>query len=261
VGFLRKSLQLAEARAERRSIEGQLSTAREIQMRLTPKSLADVPGLDLAVVYKPALWVGGDYCDVWPLPGGRVAFAVGDVAGKGLPAAMVMTCLHAGLRTTLGFCPDLAEAVGHLNRHIETHMPDGTFVTLVLGVFDPADGSLRYVNAGHILPIRRDRTGEVVEVGEPRNPPVGLVQTTFDEDRAELDVGGGLVVVTDGITESGTRDGDLFGTDRLVQTLAAARGRTAGDIAGEVEDAATGFRQPLGQQDDVTVFAMFRREA
>ena len=103
VRLARKSLLLLEFKTQKRVLDNQLSMAQNIQTRLTPTEMPRIPGVDIAIHYAPAMWVGGDYFDIWSLPDGRLAFAVGDVSGKGLPAAMVMSNLQAALRTATSF--------------------------------------------------------------------------------------------------------------------------------------------------------------
>jgi len=95
-------------------------------------------------------------------PDGRVVFVLGDVSGKGLPAAMVMSSLQTALRTALDFRPDLPQAMSHLSRHLKERLRSEVFVTMVVGLLDPPTGRLEYVNAGHILPVMLDATGAVL---------------------------------------------------------------------------------------------------
>ena len=274
VAVARRGLLLAEERADRKALDRQLAMAREIQAKLTPAASAEWGGVEVAVHYEPAMWVGGDYCDVWPLEDGRIAFAVGDVSGKGLPAALVMTNLQAALRTTLSFCRDLPEVMGRLSRHLEAHLPEGMFVTMVLGLLegregmdDGREGLLEFVNAGHILPLLRSAAGEVSELGTPRNPPLGVTSRPYEMESLRLPAGAGLVVVTDGITECLSPAGEEFGVEGLRKTLAAATRETAPadgqrsgqDLLSAVTRATAGFRQTLPQHDDVTVLAIVRK--
>ena len=256
VGFVRKSLLLSEAKADRRALDHQLNLAREIQANLTPTGLAEVKGVDAGLYYKPAMWVGGDYCDMWALDGGRMAFVIGDVSGKGLPAAMVMSSLHAALRTTMSFCTDLAEAMGHLDKHLSNSMLERMFITMFLGVFDPASGKLEYVNAGHILPIVLGADGTAEPLGKPTNPPVGVYVGTFEADEKIIAPDAAVLVVTDGITEAMDPNGEEFGTERLQQTVASTAGKSATEVVTIVNDAAAVFRNDLPQQDDITIFAL-----
>jgi len=138
VSLTRKSLVFMQVKAERQIIDQQLSLAHDIQSKLSPSELEHGLGIDIAVCYKPAMWVGGDYYDVWSLENGQIAFAVGDVSGKGLPAAMIMSNLQAALRTTMTFCTELSTVVKHVNQHLCQSLRDDMFVTFFLGLFDPS---------------------------------------------------------------------------------------------------------------------------
>ena len=256
VSFVRKSLLLSEARADRRSLDHQLTLAREIQANLTPTEIAEISGVDAALYYKPAMWVGGDYCDMWPLGDGRMAFVIGDVSGKGLPAAMVMSSLQAALRTTMTFCARPDEIMGHLDKHLSDSMLERMFITMFLGVFDPKSGKLEYVNAGHILPIVLAFDGTARELGVPTNPPVGVFVGTFTASEEIIGPDAGVLIVTDGITEAMDPDGEEFGTERLTETVAGAAGKTSEEMVKAVNEAAAAFRNDLPQQDDITVFAL-----
>jgi phosphoserine phosphatase RsbU/P len=254
--FARKSLLLSEAKAERRVLDRQLSLAQEIQANLTPENVQHLAGVDTHICYEPAMWVGGDYCDVWTLEDGRMALAIGDVSGKGLPAAMVMSNLQAALRTTMSFCPRPAEAMGHIDRHLSESMPERMFVTMFLGVFDPHSGTLEYVNAGHILPIlvRADRSAH--QMGTPTNPPVGVFVGSFEAQSEQIEPDGGVLIVTDGITETMSPEGDEFGPERLQEALNGWQGKTAREMVEIAHGAAKAFRMDLPPQDDITVFAL-----
>ena len=256
VGFVRKSLLLSEAKAERRALDHQLALAREIQSNLTPTDLDDISGVDTGLYYKPAMWVGGDYCDMWALDDGRMAFVIGDVSGKGLPAAMVMSSLQATLRTTMSFCTDPAEVMGHIDKHLSNSMLERMFITMFLGVFDPTSGKLEYVNAGHILPILLGTDGTAAPLGKPTNPPVGVFVGTFEADEKIIAPDAGVLVVTDGITEAMDPSGEEFGTERLMQTVSSTAGESASKMVKLVNDAAVAFRSDSPQQDDVTIFAL-----
>jgi len=256
VGFVRKSLLFSEAKAERRSLDHQLALAREIQSNLTPTALAEVSGVDTALYYKPAMWVGGDYCDMWALGDGRMAFVIGDVSGKGLPAAMVMSSLQAALRTTMTFCSKPDEVMGHLDKHLSNAMLERMFITMFLGVFDPRTGNLEYVNAGHILPIILRADGTAGEMGKPTNPPVGMFVGSFESAQETIGPDDGVLVVTDGITEAMDHESEEFGVKRLVQAVASAAGQTAADMVAAANNAAAEFHNDLPQQDDITVFAL-----
>ena len=256
VGYVRTALLRAETSAERRVLDRQLLLARRIQARLIPPPFRRLPGAEVAVCYQPAMWVGGDYCDFWPVADGRLAFAVGDVSGKGLSAAMVMASLQAALRGTTEFCQDLDRVMRQVNRLLCHNLPAEMFVTLFVGLFDPPTRRLEYVNAGHLLPLLVPRPGEVVPFGEPRHIPLGIQETSFRADRQTLPPGAALVVVTDGVTDARSPAGQPFGLRRLRNTLAAAEGNSSRQLVGAVNAAVTAFRRGLPARDDLTVLAL-----
>ena len=259
VSFARKSLLLAEVKAERQIMDQQLSLAREIQAGLAPQALEQFPGVEVAAFYKPAFWVGGDYCDLWKVPDGRLAFVVGDVSGKGLPAAMAMANIQAVLRTMTAFCTAPSDVAERLDRHIAKHLPGNMFVTLVLGLFDPGAGRLEYVNAGHIPPVLV--TGHsCASLGyESNDRPLGVTEGSFHTQKLEIAPGAALLVVTDGVTESMSPAGELFGTQRLESLLAKEAGGTVARMVQSVAKASEAFAEYLPQHDDLTVFALRRQ--
>jgi phosphoserine phosphatase RsbU/P len=255
VRLVRKYLLLNEAKAQRHTLDYQLSLARNIQTKLMP-AVPAIPGVDMAFHYEPALWVGGDYCDIWPLPGGRLAFAVGDVSGKGLPAAMVMSNLQAALRTATLFCPSPSEAMNQVNAHLHQHLPGGMFVTLFLGFFDPSSGKLEYVNAGHIPPLLVMPEANVTSLPEPPNTVLGITDDHLLAEIAQLVPGAVLVAVTDGITESQDPDGEMLGIEPIQQALSGPATRSSRELVDLVTQHAARFRASCPQQDDVTVLAL-----
>lgn len=259
-----RNLLLAEERLRNRVVDEQLEMARRIQARLTPTTVGPIAGLDVAVCYRPSLWVGGDYCDLWPLADGRLVFAVGDVAGKGMAAAMVMANLHAALRNTLLFCPEPAQAVAHVSGFLGQHLPDNIFVTLFVGLLSPGDGLLRYVNAGHMPPLLVCQGREVRPLGQPLNPPLGLGQDAwpgqYQAEEVHLAPREGLVAYTDGISEALSAQNEMFGAERIQAALSAARKESAQELVDLVVRTAEQFAH-AGFQDDVTVLALQRQGA
>jgi len=233
-----------------------LESARRVQMHLTPQHLPRMSGVDVAFDYRPAQVVGGDYCDAWPLRDGRLAFAVGDVAGKGLPGAMVMANLQALLHAGTAFCAGPAQAMVYVNQHLRQHLSDGPFVSLFLGLLEVGTGRLEYVNAGHLPPLLV-RTGSSVEpVGQPANMILGIGDDPFTADVEMLAPEACLVAFTDGITESESPDGDLFGLDRLRRTLQAAAGTQAEQLVRAVVEAGAAFSGAGPRADDMTILAI-----
>ena len=256
VTSVRRSLILMRAKAERGVLDQQLSLARDIQSKLIPSEVGPRFGVDMAVYYKPAMWVGGDYCDVWSLENEQIAFAVADVSGKGLPAAIIMSNLQATLRTTMAFCTDLSSVAQHVNRHLCKNLRDDMFVTFFLGLFDPSENRLAYVNAGHLPPLIMQPSEPAKPLDIATSPPLGIVESPVEKVVEIVPPGSTLVVVTDGITEACSPGGELFEMDRLAKLLTDSAFDSAGSLVQSVTQAVVDFRQTLPQQDDITVFAL-----
>jgi len=239
-----RSLLQAENAARSRALDEQLAEARRIQSRLIPKQFDLAPAVEMVLFYEPAFWVGGDYCDAWTLADGRVVFVLGDVSGKGLPAAMVMSSLQTALRTSLAFRPDLTEASSEV------------FVTMVVGLLDPPTGRLEYVNAGHILPVMLDATGAATMLGTPRNMPLGILDEALESDATVLGPGTALVLVTDGVTDARAADGSMFGAGRVRALLESNPQAPCRDLIQTITDTLRQFRGTMHQQDDVSVLAL-----
>ncbi|MHC4500042.1 MAG: SpoIIE family protein phosphatase [Planctomycetota bacterium] len=259
INFAQKSLILLEAKAERRILDRQLALAQDIQAKMIPQGPEGGFVIDVAVCYQPAMWVGGDYYDVLALENGRIVFAVGDVSGKGLPAAMIMSNLQAALRTTMTFCSELSKVAEYLNQHLCQNLRDDMFVTLFLGLFDPAKNELAYVNAGHIQPVIKQPSANAMLLGEPANPPLGLFEGPFETFVETIGPNTGLLVVTDGITEASSPEGELFEMDRLVRLVTDTQADSAEGLVQAVTEGTAQFREKLPPHDDITVFALVNR--
>jgi serine phosphatase RsbU (regulator of sigma subunit) len=260
INFARKSLLFSEAKAERRILDHQLSLAHDIQSKLTPSEPEHGFGVDVAMCYEPAMWVGGDYYDVWSLEEGQIAFAVGDVSGKGLPAAMIMANLQAALRTTMTFCSELSTVAEHVNRHLCQNLREDMFVTLFLGLFDPSKNKLAYVNAGHIQPLIMQPSERPRPLGKATNLPLGIFEGPYEMVVETIHPDTSLLVVTDGVTEASSPDGDLFEMDRLAKSMTDLEVLSAQNLVQSVTKSVADFRQTLAQQDDITVFALVNRK-
>ncbi len=256
VNLTRKTLIMAEERAERKLLDHQISTAKEIQSNLTPKKLDLFDNVELALHYRPALWVGGDYCDVCVSADNRLVFAIGDVTGKGLPAAMVMANLQAMLRSILLFNSNPQVILNKINEMLCGTLLDGMFITLLLGFFDPDSGELEYVNAGHELPLIISQTGEVRQLGEPVNFPLGIIKGEYMVQQHRMMHGEGLLAVSDGVTETVAPSSELFGVDNLLETVRNAQPQSGQTLVDSVVAATNEFRGPLPPSDDLTVLTL-----
>lgn len=215
---------------DRERIDAELSIAHEIQMKMLPRAYPSLAGISVAGVSEPALEMGGDYYDFLPVTGDRVALVIGDVSGKGVPAALLMVMIRSILRARV--TPEVPPPVliEELNRHLLTDTDDKMFVTLFYAEVDTAARTLRYVNAGHneTLLLRADGTTEVLAEG-------GLLMGMFErakyvERTVPLSAGDRVIFYTDGITEAADASGVLYGVERLEAVARATAGLTAEGI-------------------------------
>jgi phosphoserine phosphatase RsbU/P len=260
IALIRKNLFFMKAKSESEVINRQLSLAKEIQAKMIPGELKSRFAVDVAVSYEPAMWVGGDYYDVWSLENGQVAFTVGDVSGKGLPAAMIMTNLQAALRTTMNFCTELPSVLKHVNRHLCENLRDDMFVTLFLGVFDIEADTLTYINAGHLEPVIKGVSGTARFLDGARNIPLGILDQPFEVAVEIVPAETALLVVTDGVSETFAPGGEEYGTKRLVDLMDNADVQSAEGMVQLVSDEISLFRGSLARHDDTTIFALVNTE-
>jgi len=223
VFLLLLSLELADKVTMKRDLE----IAREIQTWLVPSSPPPVPGAELAFASRPQNSVAGDYYDAFfgttaAAEGGKLTLVIADVAGKSIPAALLMATLQASLRTIAGEGASLADLVLRLNRYACAHSLDGRrFTTAVLAEYEPATRRLSYVNAGHNAPILRRANGDMekLDIG---GLPLGIDSGAEHESSTkDLRPGDALIFFTDGVVEAFDENGQEFGDGRW---LAAIRG-------------------------------------
>ncbi len=247
--------QEAEA-ATRQRFEQELEVARLIQQNFLPKELPDLPGWQVAAYYRPAREVGGDFYDVIPLPDGRVAFVVGDVTDKGVPAALVMSATRSVLRASATRLIEPGVVLERVNEHLCPDMPAKMFVTCLYGVLDPATGLLRFANAGHDLPYVKTADG-VIEL-RARGMPLGLMPgMDYEEKEAVLEPGDSVLLHSDGVVEAHDPDREMFGFPRLKATMADNPGGQ--ELIDRVIAVLESFTGPgAEQEDDITMVTLQR---
>ncbi len=259
VAVLTHSFAYAERqrRIERELMAQELGIAREIQRSLMPSSPPTAPGVDLAGWSGPCEDTGGDFYDFIPLADGRLILAVGDVSGHGLGPALLTASTHSYLHATAPSDGDPHAMIAAINDLLCDDITGDRFVTMFLGVYDPAARVLCYASAGHEPPVILRRDGRVEQL-DSTGPPLGWMHgVDYDEaPPVRFAPGDLLVVLTDGVTEAMNRRRDLFGRERLVERLRGAADRPAEDIINDVRAAVEEFRGRIPQQDDVTLIAM-----
>jgi phosphoserine phosphatase RsbU/P len=243
---------------EKERLERELTLAAEIQRQILPKGAPAVPGYGLVGWNRPARQVGGDYYDLLPREDGRVSLVVGDVTGKGMPAALMVSTLHSALRLLLdrtGLGPAFLE---RLNSHILESSAANKFITLFLAELEPATGTLHYLNAGHNPALLLRRSGAVEELGSS-GVPIGLLPgSRYQKKTVELGPGDLLCLYSDGITECASPTEEEFGMQRLVKLLAVHRDRALQDVLDAIAGATVEFAAGAPQLDDETVVLLRR---
>lgn len=245
--------QIEAAAVVRARFEQEMSLAREIQMDLLPKAFPMISGLDIYGFTVPARHVGGDCYDVIDLGQGRLAITIGDVSGKGTPAAILMANVQASVRALTETGMPAGTLMERVNRIVCASTDDGVFITFFYCVLDSRTGALTYVNAGHNPPfiLRADGTKKELTDG---GLVVGVVPgTRYEEGHAALGPGDGLVLFTDGITEATNASDEMFGEGRLDEVITRHRGRTAREIEEHVYTSVTSFADGAPQADDLTM--------
>jgi sigma-B regulation protein RsbU (phosphoserine phosphatase) len=252
---------MAEQIILRRQRDDEMASAAVIQRALLPrvKEFAVESGLDVWAAMTPARDVGGDFFDLVPLADGRVALGVGDVCGKGVPAALFMGITRTLIRINLRETPDLPAAILKANAYLVNNNAGGFFATLVYAAYDPRSGAVEYCSCGH-LPALIRRPGGAVETLPGGGLPVGLFEPMNMMVReTQLHPGDLFVLYTDGVTEAEDPEARQFGEDRLESLLAKkGHGARASQWIARIEAAVREFARGRSQFDDITCLTLKR---
>jgi sigma-B regulation protein RsbU (phosphoserine phosphatase) len=238
---------------EKERIEREIELAASIQKTILPDALPEVPGLLLAGGNRPTRQVGGDYFDVYPLPDGRTAFCVADVSGKGVPAALLVSTVHACLHLLVpGMSSDLPALVARVNRHLVGFSATRKFATLFIAVYDPSRYELTYVNAGHNPGLWA--AGDTMTQLPSGGLPIGMLPNVVHR-QASITVAPGdtVVLYSDGITEAIDSEDEEFGMDRLQALVAGGRATDPCALSQQIFAAVSDFTRGVAQYDDQTV--------
>jgi hypothetical protein len=247
VGFVYVSIsegrRYARTHAEKATLEGEMAAAREVQRMMVPEDLPLIAGYVVETVYRPAAEVGGDFYQVIPLKSGRTLIVIGDVSGKGLRAAMIVSMIVGMLSIVSGSTDEPDEILGELNRRLcgRTH---GSFATCLVIRLDN-EGRLALANAGHLPPYLNG-----TEIPFTGSEPLGLIESaSYTQTTLQMRAGDRALLLTDGIAEARNEHGILFGFSRVESLL------HDGASARSVAEAA----QQHGQNDDLTVISIARQ--
>jgi phosphoserine phosphatase RsbU/P len=248
------SLELADKVIMKRDLE----IAREIQNWLVPSQPPEVPRAEIAFATRPQNSVAGDYYDAFyptvsAAEGGKLLLVVADVAGKSVPAALLMATMQASLRTIAGDNAPLDALVARLNRYASAYSLDGRrFTTAILGSYDPASGELIYVNAGHNAPVVR-RINQSMEFLDKGGLPLGIEPSAvYETGTVSLRAGDTLVMFTDGVVEAFNESGEEFGNGRWLNAIRNLPPGTAAQALQYLMRQVDDFVGATRQSDDIT---------
>ena len=253
-----ESARLYREAAEKARMERELQLAAEIQRSLLPEADHSGPHFDVAAKSIPCRSIGGDFFDYFNLPDGRFGFALGDVAGKGPPAALLTAMIQGIFSAQVGTAASPAQLMLSVNGSLIRRAIQNRFATVLFGALAP-DGCLIYSNAGHNPPVllRRDRVQRL----ETGGLILGLFpQATYEEETLELEDGDVLVIFSDGVTEAFNGAGEEFGEERMLACLHANRDREPAALLQKLLATVEEFAASAAQSDDVTALVLKYRK-
>jgi sigma-B regulation protein RsbU (phosphoserine phosphatase) len=248
---------VAHQLAQREQFDKEMSITRDVQQRLFPQKLPVIEGLVYDGHCRPAQSVGGDYYDFVQMPGGELLLAVGDVSGKGMPAALLMAALQASVRgQALNNITDLEVFTRNVNLLLYGMSPKSHFATLFLGLYDPRTWRLRYTLAGHNPPLLLRSNGQM-DFLKTTGPGVGMTRLAcYKAELLQMDPGDLLVAYTDGFTEAMNAQRDEFGELRLMDAVRSARRMEPRVVIDRAIEAVDVFTAGAPQHDDMTMVVL-----
>jgi phosphoserine phosphatase RsbU/P len=256
------NLQAAQAQIiEQETLARELRLAREIQGSMLPQKLPRLAGFDIGARMIPARMIGGDFYDVIPLDVDRLGVVVGDVSGKGVPAALFMALVSSLLHAEAVRAGTPEEALRVVNSHLIGRSIKGMFVTVLYGILHRSTREFVFVRAGHEMPLVLEANGTTTKLAHGRGHPLGLFPTpALDAQTLVLPHGGTLLLYTDGVTEAMDPQRELFGAERIAATIRADQGATAQELCDHMIETVKVYHGDAPQADDITLLAVRARE-
>jgi hypothetical protein len=236
-------------------LENELQLAKRVQSDLQPKACSVSPNVEFAGRAVAADHVGGDFYDIFEAESGKVAIVLGDVSGKGIPAALLVSVLHGAIRSSTA--PQHEFACERINRMLCERTACERFATLFWGVFDPSTNSLRYVNAGHEAPMLVRQGGERIERLRDGGPVLGLLpDALYSAGMINIQNGDRLIVYSDGVSEAANKNEEEIGEARLAQIISSAPDAAPETLCDQIIEQVTAFASSEAPQDDCTLLVV-----
>ncbi|MCH7729270.1 MAG: SpoIIE family protein phosphatase [Planctomycetes bacterium] len=255
-----ENARLLQSYAAKQKQDGELQIAKDIQRALLPNELPILSGYEFYASYDSAQAVGGDYYDCFVLSDGRIALSFGDVAGKGVPGALIMSRMSSCVQSTLHHVQEVEPAMHAINNHMCDSAVEGRFVTYVLCIIDTIRHEVQLSNAGHMSPVIRKADGSIEQFDndEMVGPPIGVVDDyPYEVETRTLDPGDIVVIVTDGVDEAMNPQDEFYGVERTIEFIKngpAKADELGGALLADVRRHANG--RP--QNDDITIMTFGR---
>ncbi len=254
-----ENARLMQSYAQKMKQDGELEIAKTVQRALLPTTFPQIEGYEFFASYDAAQAVGGDYFDVFPLPDGKIILSFGDIAGKGVPGALIMSRMSSCVQSTIRHVQDLEPAICAINDHMCDSAVEGRFVTYVLAIVDPATHKLRLSNAGHMSPIIHRADGSLELFDEDLvGPPIGVVEDyPYESEEKDLHPGDLVVLFTDGVDEAMNYEDELYGEERLYEFVKSGP-RKAEELGKALFKDVRRHANGRPQNDDITIMTFGR---
>ena len=255
-----ESTKLMQSYVAKQKQDNEMAIAQSVQRALLPEEFPTVEGYEFYASYDAAQAVGGDYYDCFDLGDGQIVLSFGDVAGKGVPGALIMSRMSSCVQSTLQHVQDIEEAICAINEHMCDSAVEGRFVTYVLCKVDTNTHEVQLSNAGHMSPVirRADGTVEQFDVDDLVGPPIGVMEGyPYDVETKQLNPGDIVVIVTDGVDEAMNAEGEFYGAEKTIDFIkdGPAKADELGKaLLADVRKHAAGHPQ----NDDITIMAFGR---
>lgn len=256
VGIAIRNARLHEEGVARKVVDEELALARTIQESILPRRSPVLEGIEVAAVNVSSRQVGGDYYDLIPMTGGRLGIAIGDVAGKGVPAALLMSMLHAALHAQMNGSVPIRLLMARMNRILYRSTTPEKFASFFLGVYDLESRVFRFTNGGHNFPLLLGREGKVRRLRSGGLLLGVLEEVSYEEESITLEAGDLAVFFTDGVTEEWRGEEEQFGEDRLVRVILDHRSESPESLIQTVRKEVLKFSGRSSFQDDFTLIIL-----
>jgi sigma-B regulation protein RsbU (phosphoserine phosphatase) len=252
---------LRRTRSAKERMESELNIGREIQMSMLPFSFPAFPhrsDFDVHAALHPAREVGGDFYDLFLIDDNHFCFCVGDVSGKGVPAALFMAVTKTLIKSRAANDLSPASILSHVNTELAQRNESCMFVTVFLAILDLRRGELSYSNAGHNPPYLKRSSGELIRIDQRHGPIIGAAEgLAYKQDRLNLSTGDLVFLYTDGVTEAMNAGNELYTEERLKNLLSARTFSSVEEVVQAGTDDVWAFQGDAEQADDVTVLSVF----